>query len=196
VHELWHDDGLRGAAVTLDETRRLAAMVQALWPHSAMLPSTPDVWHHFTGSFGFDEAEGALRDLLAEGREHAPPVGAIVRRCAEREVCAPDWDEAWREALRLMPRVPTTAVPTERDFSHPAVAAWAVPAWAELRFGPAEGTGGFGTHYAQQREAYRAVAAREQRSRALGMVGAPRRRGQLRPAAAALALVEGGAGAA
>lgn len=153
------------------------------WPHSnlgANLSDTIDHWHSVLSGIDNDTAQCALLELVVSGREHAPSAGAVARQAADRETDVPDWDEAWRECAHLLkrwsPAYPGREVPPAEAFSHPAVAAFAIPAWRELALGPAPGTRDHGTFYAQQREAYKAISARASRGAALQLVGAPRRR--------------------
>jgi hypothetical protein len=140
--------------MTREETARVVAAIQLLWPHSNLGGAPADVvsmWHSFLGEFPHQAVDAAVRELSAQGRE-TPPAGA---------------------------------------FSHPLIAAFAVPSWRELALGPASGTKDHGTFYAQQREAWKAFAHRSQRSVALGAVGAPRRRGELQPFSAVRGLLTG-----
>lgn len=174
--------------MTPAEVSNVLAMVRMLWPHSNLgddPKAVAAVWHSMLVKTEAADVEATVRELAQTGREHAPPVGVIVSRLAERQTDAPDWDEAWEEIDRLKwrfhPAFPDRSVPPADRFSHPLIAAFAIPAWRELCLGPAPGTGDFGTFYAQQREAYRAMRARSERSVGLGVVGAPRLRGDLRP---------------
>lgn len=172
--------------MTLQQVGDVIAMVRMLWPHSQLgddPAAVAAVWHSMLATADAAEVEATVRELAQTGREHAPPVGVIVARLAERLTDAPDWDEAWAEIERLKwrfhPGFPGREVPPPERFSHPLVAAFAVPAWKELCLGPAPGTGDFGTFYAQQREAFRATRARAERGAGLAVVRAPRR-GELR----------------
>lgn len=170
--------------MTRGEVVQTMAVVRQSWPHSDIDRGDPaaalELWFAVLRGVEFMEAEAAIYELLASGREHAPPVGVIVKTVARRRDASPDWDEAWAEAQRMIRRRGMYDPPAADDFSHPMIGAFAVRAWSELCLGPAEGTNGFGTHYAQQREAYAAMRGRAQRDASLGLVGAPRRRGELK----------------
>lgn len=170
--------------MTRSEVAELLTVVRLLWPHSDLDGGDPGrtvrVWLSVLERVEPAEADGAVRELLATGREHAPTVGVVVQMIARRREDAPDWDEAWPEVQAMIRRRGMYRPPAPEDFSHAMVGVFATRAWAELCHGPAEGTSAFGTHYAQQREAYRALAGRARRDASLGMVGAPRARGQLR----------------
>lgn len=173
--------------MTLSETSTVVAMVRMLWPHSNLGEDPAGivaVWHSMLLTADAAAVEETVRELAQTGREHAPPVGVIVSRLAERATSAPDWDEAWAEIERLKWRFntafPDRQVPPADRFSHRLLAEFAIPAWREFCLGPAPGTNGFGTFYAQQREAWRAMRARAERGVGLGVVRAPRR-SELRP---------------
>lgn len=174
--------------MTFEETTQVAAMVRLLWPHSKMDPGTPDVWHPFLAPFDLADVEAAVREIVTAGRDHAPLIGQIVKTLSERAIDAPDWDEAWREIDQLIRRYGYMRTPPTQAFSHPAVAAFARPAWRDLCAGPATGTKEHGTHYAQQREAYQALRTRVHRDLGLGQVGAERGRTDVRRADFAAAL--------
>lgn len=186
--------------MTREQTAVILAAVKRLWPYSNLGGAVDDIvdtWHSFLAAFDAHAVEGAIRELAAQGREQAPPVGVVVKTVAERTADVPDFDEAWTEIERLKnryhPAHPGREVPPPERFSHPLVAGFAIPAWRELCLGPAPGTKNFGTFYAQQREAWKALAHRHNRSVALGAVGAPRRRGELvRPDFAAALPAYGG----
>jgi hypothetical protein len=184
--------------MTREETARVVAAIQLLWPHSNLGGAPADVvsmWHSFLGEFPHQAVDAAVRELSAQGREHAPPVGVVAKTVATRAVDPPDWDEVWTEIEQLLkryhPGFPNRETPPAGAFSHPLIAAFAVPSWRELALGPASGTKDHGTFYAQQREAWKAFAHRSQRSVALGAVGAPRRRGELQPFSAVRGLLTG-----
>lgn len=186
--------------MTAEQVAAVLTVVRMEWPHSSLGGGTASeivsYWHRILGAYEPDVVEDAVKELIASGREHAPGPGLVAKTAAARLVDSPDWDEAWREVLRVMARLGSYVTPGPSDFSHEAIAAFAIPAWAELCSGPAAGTNGYGTHHAQQREAYRAIAARAQRDTALSALGAPRRRAELRPtgetfAAVAARLTEG-----
>jgi hypothetical protein len=164
--------------VTLEDTKRILAVVRMLWPHSNLghPGEATRVWHMMLERLDTADVEAAVKALATAGREHAPPVGVIVQAVCEHVTDAPDWDTAWRDIDRLIRRHGSYRVPAADAFCHPLVAAFAVPAWKELCAGPAPGTREHGTHYAQQREAYRAMRARAQRGVALEAVGAGRSR--------------------
>lgn len=176
--------------------QEVAAVLMAIkreWPHSNLgndMGATIDHWLSVLGAVTNDQAQGALLELIASGRDHAPSAGTVLKLAAERADTVPDWDEAWRECARLRlrysPAFPDRPCPPPEAFSHPAIAAFAIPAWAELAGGPAPGTKDHGTHYAQQREAYKAIAARSRRATANAAIGAPRR-GELQRAGSAFA---------
>ena len=155
----------------------MLAVVRMMWPHSNLgddAVAIVGLWHSLLERFDAGDVEAAVRELAASGREHAPPVGLVVKTLAERATDAPEWDETWSEVHRLIARFGSYRVPPEDEFSHPIVAAFARPAWRELCMAPAPGTGGHGTHEAQQREAYKAMRARLGRDGALVALGAPR----------------------
>jgi hypothetical protein len=165
--------------MTREEVGALLVGVRIVWPHSH-LGSPPDrvvsTWQTFLATYDAGEVRDAVSELALSGRDHAPGPGLVARTAAERRSDAPDFDEAWREVGELVRRRGLSRPPLPRHFSHPAVAAFAIPAWRELCQGPAEGTSGYGTHYAQQREAYRALRVRGERAHALEAARVPRRR--------------------
>lgn len=182
---------------TPQEIAAVLAIVKMEWPHSQLGPGgangaemARDYWHSVLGAFTAAEVEGAVKEIIAAGRDHAPGPGTVLKVAAARANTVPDWDEVWREIarvrLRYSPAFPGREVPPEDAFTHPAIAAFAIPAWKELAHGPAPGTKEHGTHYAQQREAYKAIAARAQRATANAAIGAPRR-GELTAASDAFA---------
>jgi hypothetical protein len=167
--------------MTAQETAAVLAVVRVLWPHSVLGDDARTVlnaWHLMLESYGREDVEHAIREL-ATTRDHAPGPGVVARVASERAVDAPDWDVAWAEVCRLIRSHGRARTPSVGEFSHDAVAAFALPAWRELCDGPAPGTREWGTHYAQQREAYRALRARGERGAVLRALGAPRRRGEL-----------------
>lgn len=172
--------------MNLTETTRVLAAVRLLWPHSNLGDDPQAVirmWHSFLSDLDYRRVDSAIRELAAQGREFAPAVGLVVKTVADRIVDSPDFDEVMDEVHRLLkryhPAYPGREKPPAEAFSHPSVAAFARDAWRELALGPAPGTNNYGTFYAQQREAYKALAARHQRGVALAAVGAPRRRSDL-----------------
>lgn len=174
--------------MTREETAAVVGVVRMLWPHSNLGGSPNEVigiWQSFLESYGSKEVEEAVRQLAADGREFAPPVGLVVKTIAERTLSMPEWDEAWTEIDRLKkywnPAFPGRETPPLERFSHPAIAAFALPTWREICRGPAPGTDGYGTFYAQLREAWKARAARDERGVALAAVGAQHRPGLQRP---------------
>lgn len=167
--------------MTFEQTCQLVAGVQALWPHQPLGAETPGVWHPLLERFAAEDCEAAIRELATTGREFPPPVGVLVRTVTDRAADLPEWDEAWAEVQRLIRRRGSYNPPTLEDFSHPAVAAFAIPSWTELCLGPAEGTRDYGMHHAQQREAFKAMRSRTQRDSALAAIGAPRPSAARRP---------------
>ena len=167
--------------MTREDTAAVAAMVRMLWQHSPMDPMTPDIWHPMLERLDRADVEQAVRELAATGREHAPPVGVIIKAVADRTVDVPDFDSAWAEIQTLIRRNGSYRPPEPEDFTHPAIAEFAIPAWQELCMAPAPGVNGHSTHYAQQRDAYQARAGRARRDAGLAAVGAPRRTGLNRP---------------
>lgn len=169
--------------MTVEETALVLEGIRVLWPHSK-LGDNPEIvlrtWHHLLRGVDRGEAEAAISELAATGREHAPLPGVVLKTVGERRIDSPDWDEAWVCISKLIRRFGYMRVPPADAFSHPVVAAFARPTWRELCTGPAAGTDDFGTHYAQQRDAYRALRARQQRDTALDHIGAPRRRAAAR----------------
>jgi hypothetical protein len=163
--------------VSADETVDLISAVRLLWPHSFLGGDDREVvltWHGMLRDADAAEALAAVQELAAEGRDHAPPVGVVVKRVAERRSGLPEWDQAWEEMDTVIRRIGSSRPWRLEDFSHPAIAAFAVPAQKELCLGPAPGTSGFGTHYAQQREAYKALAGRTERDARNALVGVRR----------------------
>jgi len=180
--------------VTRQDVAAMLMVVRREWPHSNVaaegIEATVEHWLSVLSATDATAARAALLEMVASEREHAPRPGLIVQAAAARAVDVPDFDEAWEEIGRLMmrhnPAFPGREQPPAAAFSHPAVAAFALPAWRELYRGPAPGTNGYGTHYAQQREAWRAMAARSVRAEANWAVGAPRKRDELTGAGGAL----------
>lgn len=178
--------------MTSDEARKLCAAVVALWPHNSYPKNMPQTWLGILRDVPYELADAALRELVAEGREHAPAVGVVLRRVIERADSLPEWDETAREiehAIRYYRRRPepgelmTTeaelhGAPPPEYFSHPLVAAFAIPAWGEWR---ARTERERGTFMAQQRDAFNAMRGRVARERSLIAVGAPRPPGLRRP---------------
>lgn len=173
-----------------DETARVVAAVRLLWPHSNLGGNPADVismWHSLLGDQLHQHVDAAIRELAAQGREHAPPVGVVVKTLAERTSVAPEWDEVRAEILhaiatyRQPPGIQADphAPPPDTYWSHPLVARFMEPAgvWKEWRMSRE----GDGTFAAQQREAWKALAGRAQRGVALAAVGASRQPGLTRP---------------
>lgn len=175
--------------MTRQETAQILAGVRLLWPHSNLgQPSDATAaWHRLLERFTAQDVELAVRELAATGREHAPPPGVVLRTVADRATDLPTWEDAWDEIDRLISRWGGYRIPPPDEFSHPLIAAFARPSWQQLCVGPATGTKEFGTHYAQQREAFKAMRYRVERGAALDAVGAARRRPLPRPFTAALA---------
>jgi hypothetical protein len=175
--------------MTREQTAGVVAMIRVLWPHS-QLGGDPaavlGVWHAMLGDLDVNDAEAAVRELAAQGREHAPPAGVVVKTAAERATEAPEWDEARAEILTAVRRYRPSrdeamrdpyAPPPDSYWSSPLLAQFMDGAWNEWR-AAAEGDGTFN---AQHREAWKALAARAGRRAALSVVGAPRRRDLERP---------------
>lgn len=176
------------------ETAQVLTVVKMLWPHSTLGGSAVEVlglWHSFLESYSARDVEAAIRDLAAQGREFAPPVGMVVKTISERTLNIPEWDEVVAEIERGLMRyrreMPPGGFSSEREmhgapppeyWSHPAIAAFITPAWHEWRMCLERDRR---TFYAQQRDAYKAMAARDERSTALAGIGAPRREGLRRP---------------
>lgn len=172
--------------MTREQTATVLAVVRLLWPHSNLGGDPQEVvgiWHSMLATADHRAVEAAVRELAAAGREHAPPVGVIVRTLAEREQNLPDWDEVEAEVRRAVRsyRPPRGAdpygVPPAEHWSHPAIAQFMDAAWDEWRFS----LEGDRTFLAQQREAYKALRARAERTGSLALVGAPRRQQLRRP---------------
>lgn len=173
--------------MTGDEVIDVLTVVRGLWPHSNIDQGRPEqtarLWHAMLRDCSADAVQAAVKEQAASGREHAPPVGVIVRMVAEREQDAPDWDEVELEVLRAIRgyRPPSGgspyAAPPADYWSHPAVGLFMDGAWDEWRMS----TDGDRTFLAQQREAYKALRARAERAGSLSLVGAPRRRQLDRP---------------
>lgn len=171
--------------MTREETATVLAAVRLLWPHSNMGGDPGEVvgaWHAMLRAADRQAVEDAVREQAAAGREHAPPVGVVVRMVAERAHDAPDWDEVEREVLRAVrsyrPRHGNPyAAPADEYWSHPTVALFMDGAWDEWRMS----IDGDRTFLAQQREAYKALRVRAERAGSLSLVGAPRRRQLQRP---------------
>lgn len=173
--------------MTRDQAASIVAVVRMLWPHSNLGGSATEVvglWHSFLESYDRADVEAAVRELAAQGREHAPPVGVVVKTIAVRDTDIPGWDEVRAEILKAVARYRPSreeaardpyAAPPAQFWSHPIVAEFMDGAWREWRMA-AESDGTFN---AQQREAWKALAARVERRSALVGVGAPRR-GDLR----------------
>jgi hypothetical protein len=182
--------------VNRNEAAALLSAVAALWPHSNLGPDpevTVSLWAELLSAVDLAEATEAVKELAVSGREHAPPPGVVLRTAVERAEDVPAWGEAWEEIVRLLRRRGTywgpggtPGAPPEDVFSHPAIARFAIPAWRELALAPGPGAPGFGTHYAQTRDAYNAIRGRRVYDRGLAVIGAPRRRalGRLDPDAA------------
>lgn len=173
--------------MTREQTSHVLGVVRLLWPHSNLGGNPHDVlglWHSFLTSYEPAEVEAAVRELAADGREHAPPVGLVVRAVALRTADCPEWDEVRAEILQAIQRYrPATgegdpyAAPPADYWTHPLIAAFIGNSWNEWRLS----RDGDGTFHAQQREAWKALAARAERGVALASVGAPRKRGLQRP---------------
>lgn len=175
--------------MTRDETIEILAVVRLLWPHSNLGTNPSEVvgiWHSMLNTADRDSVENAVREQAAAGREHAPPVGVIVKAVAEREGDVPDWDEVEREVRRALvsyrpsredARTNPYAPPPAGYWSHPAIARFMEFAWDEWRMSKE----GDRTFLAQQREAYKALRARAERAGSLRLVGAPRRRDLSKP---------------
>lgn len=170
--------------MTRDEVKRVMALVRTLWPHSVIVPpevdtgTAVDVWAKMLAGTEYREADAALQELAGE-RDQAPPVGMLVRRCAERRLNVPPWESVWPE-LERMSRSSTQPdgrhrIPPAREFSHPFVASFARARWRDLC--PLPRAESMGTLRAQMRDAYSGELAQAQRDEALEAVGLPRRRG-------------------
>lgn len=171
--------------MTREETAQLLTGVKILWPHSQLgAPAEAlRMWHALLVDVTPEEAEDAVKELALAGRDHAPGPGIVAAKVADRRAGVPEWDQAWEEVCALLrpgayrkPQGDPYGPPPASAFSHPAIAAWAIPAWKEIARGPAPGTSGFGTAYAQARESYKAMAARTERDHrlALARVDSPR----------------------
>lgn len=167
--------------MTRKETSHVLAMVNMLWPHSDLGPDAAAVlalWHSFLRDLDAPGVEAAVRDLAAQGREHAPAVGVIVKTAADRATVAPDWDQVRQEILQGIvqyrpapgPQADPYAAPPPSYWSHPLIAEFIDGAWNEWRLASEAD----GTFMAQQREAWKALAARAGRDIALRTVGAER----------------------
>jgi hypothetical protein len=175
--------------MTRDETIEILAVIRLLWPHSNLGTNPVEVigiWHSMLHDTDRRQVELAVREAAANGREHAPPVGVIVKAVAEREEDVPDWDEVEREVRRALSvyrpsreeaRTNPYAPPPPEFWSHPAIARFMQHSWDEWR----TSTEGDRTFLAQQREAYKALRARALRAGSLRLVGAPRRRDLAKP---------------
>lgn len=173
--------------MTREETADVLAVVRLLWPHSNLGRNPAEVvgiWASMLAAADRESVELAVREQAAAGREHAPPVGVIVKAVADREQDVPDWDEAELEIRRAISayRPPTGAgspyaPPPPGYWSHPVIARFMDGAWDEWRMSGE----GDRTFLAQQREAYKALRARAERAGGLQLVGAPRRRDLAKP---------------
>lgn len=175
--------------MTREETAQVLAVVRLLWPHSNLGHNPNEVvgiWHSMLTVADRESVESAVREQAAAGREHAPPVGVIVKAVADRCEDIPDWDEAEREIRRAIGsyrpprdvgRTNPYAPPPAEYWSHPAIARFMEAAWEEWRMA----ADGDRTFLAQQREAYKALRARAERAGSLRLVGAPRRRDLTKP---------------
>jgi hypothetical protein len=175
--------------MTREEIAQVLTVIRLLWPHSNLGQNPAKIvgiWHSLLHTADVQQVEAAVREQAASGREHAPPVGVIVKAIAEREQDAPDWDEVEREILRAIvsyrpPQDGKTfnpyAAPPDGYWSHPIVARFMDGVWDEWRLSHE----GDRTFMAQQREAYKALRARAERSGGLALVGARRRRDLDRP---------------
>lgn len=162
------------------------ALVRTLWPHSTIIPPevdvamAVDVWAKMLAGTEYREADAALQELAGE-RDQAPPVGVLVRRCAERRLNVPSWESVWPELERLSRAAVTPRgyrIPPSREFSHPFVAEFARERWRDLC--PLPRADAMGTLRAQMRDAYVGEALQAQRDEALEAVGLPPRRVQPR----------------
>lgn len=94
--------------MTRDEFFAAQEAMIAFWPHSRRAPRG----EHFEAVFmlwqglEYGEAVDALRALAAEGREHAPPPGAVVRKVAEMRGAGGEggFDDVW-DCLRAANRL-------------------------------------------------------------------------------------------
>lgn len=180
-----------------DDTAGVLEVVGLLWPHSHLGADPTKVlalWASMLADFTPAEVEGAVRELAAAGREHAPPVGVVVATCAERATGVPPWDVAW-PALEAKARECVTPkgyrIPAVAEFEHSHVGDFARTHWRDICPLPAESA--METLRAQLRDAYRAAAGRVARDRALEAVGAPRSSGPRRLEVGAVAELERGA---
>lgn len=175
--------------MTREQTASVLAVVRMAWPHSNLGGSAAEVvglWHSFLGSYDVGDVESAIRELVAAGREHAPPIGVVIKGLAIRETDMPEWDEVRAEVLRAIGHYRPGREEAQRDpyaspppeyWSHPAIAEFVENSWAEWRASsPSDGT-----FTAQMRDAWKARVSRVERGVALAAVGAPRRRELARP---------------
>jgi hypothetical protein len=175
--------------MTREETAQILTVVRLLWPHSNLGHNPQEVvgiWHSMLATADRESVELAVREQAAAGREHAPPVGVIVKSVADRTEDIPDWDEVEREIRRAISayrpprdvaRLDPYAAPPADYWSHPAVARFMDGVWDEWRMAREDDR----TFLAQQREAYKALRARAERAGSLRLVGAPRRRDLTKP---------------
>lgn len=182
------------------DTADMLTMVRGLWPHSNIDNGNPvyttQLWHKMLTGCERLEVEAAIMDLAASS-PHAPPVGMILKAVTERRNAAPDFDEVKLEILTAIRKGHRRsadiashnpyACPPPKYWSHPLVAQFAESVWDEWRMAPdpdcAEGSlaSVARTFHAQQRDAYTALRARNQRAGALDLVGAPRGGGLQKP---------------
>lgn len=157
----------------------MLAMVRLLWPHSNLGPNPTAVlglWHSFLEHISATDVERTVRQLAADGREHAPPIGVVVKAAVDRSDTLPEWDEVRSEILRAVRtyRPPPGeladpyAGPPASFWSHPAVARFMEHSWTEWRMASEDD----GTFNAQQRDAYNAMKGRLSRERRNIAVGA------------------------
>lgn len=170
-----------------DDALDVLSLCTTLWPHSPM--GRPDVvakvWATALERFDTVEVVATLNEHMASGGRHAPLLGDVVRTLVERSDGAPEWDEAWAELSHHVREWgwrsdlrwedgQRGAPPPAKACSHPVVARFAAEHWRELCHGPVPGADGYGTHYAQLRDAYAALRRRSVRDLALQALGSPR----------------------
>jgi hypothetical protein len=181
VFEFWHGHlrdvdsvealaALGEMASTREHAPNPAQVVAAIAERSGALP-------------GWDEVQD---EILRAIRFYRPPMEWYCIRCGADVVLV---DDAWGHAMapeeehvpeRRAKRSDPYAAPPEEYWSHPAIARFMEHSWDEWRMAPEPAAPGmkgqWGTFNAQQRDAWVALASREQRRAAGELLGVQQKR--------------------
>lgn len=149
---------------TIEQVTALLGVIAAAHPDRFEITDERiDVYADLLADLDITDLKAATRQHLATS-PHPPTIADLRRLCVEVSAPAlPEWGEAWAELLDRIGRVGYVGTPT---WSHPVIAeavrqfgTWSVICQMEIA--------DTGTHRAQFRQVYEAVAGRAQRTAAL-----------------------------